>query len=117
MRHVRLALVLGVVTGIGTLGCGATTVRSITPEGGATTLQIECIELDGCLSEAHKHCHGPYRTVSTKQNTITESDLPGLNARTQRQSESSSASVSAYGPGIESDEPMPLTQVVVVCAG
>jgi hypothetical protein len=108
---VRFASSLGVVMAAGMLACAPTTVRSITPAGGAPTYKIECVELDGCLSEAQRQCHGAYRTVSTEQNTIAESDLPGLNARTQRQN------VSSNGLGIESDEPMRLTQVVVVCNG
>ncbi len=108
---VRVAAVLGVATVLGAVACGPTTVRAIGPEGGPPTYKIECVKLDGCLSEAARQCHGAYRTVATKHNTIAESDLPGLNARTQRQNPTSN------GLGIESDDPMPLTQVVVVCSG
>ena len=103
---VRLASVLGVAMAA---ACSPTSVHSLAPKGGAPAYKIECVKLDGCLSEAARQCHGAYRTVTTKHNTIAESDLPGLNARTQRQNASSN------GPGIESDEPMPLTEVVVVC--
>lgn len=105
----RFASVFGVVTAVGVVACAPTTVHSLAPEGGAPAYKIECMQLDGCLSEAARQCHGAYRTVSTKQNAIAESDLPGLNARTQRQN------VSSNGPGIESEAPMPLTEVVVVC--
>jgi len=103
--------VLGVAMAPGAVACGPTTVRPIELRGGAPAYKIECVKLDGCLSEAARQCHGAFHTVSTRNNTIAESDLPGLNARTQRQNATSN------GPGIESDEPMPLTEVVVVCNG
>ena len=103
-------LAVGACAALVVLGCGSrTTVRSLPPEGGKPTLKIDCIAIDECWSAAREHCHGPYRALGTRKNAIAESDLPGLNARTQREG------VSSNGPGIESDEPMPLVEVVVVC--
>ena len=74
-----------------------------------------------CERAARKQCGGTYSTLRTWQNRIPESDLPGLNARTQRETERSTRPydhpdwVLPSGPGIESEEPLPITEVVVVC--
>ena len=54
------------------------------------------------------------------QNTIPDSELPGLNARTQRNTERSTREYDHFdwnpnGPGIESEAPLPITEVIVVC--
>lgn len=105
-------------------GC-ATTTKSLAPSGGAESYKIECIQLGDCWAEAKRACRGPYRAVAKYENTIPESELPGLNVRTQGHAlrhypygYGLPGSVPQYGPGVvESDEPMPLAEVVVVCTG
>jgi hypothetical protein len=89
---------------------------------GPPTYSIECIELSDCWVAAQRACGGPYETVLTRHNEIPESELPGLNAVTDRNAHPQDfreprlrSSVPAAGPGIESDAPMPLAEVVVVC--
>jgi hypothetical protein len=104
----------------------ATTTKPLAPSsGGAASYKIECIKLGDCWTEAKRACGGPYRTVAKHENTIPESELPGLNVRTQGDTlrhypygYGLPGSVPQYGPGVvESDEPMPLAEVVVVCTG
>ncbi len=109
----RLVMLLGALVVPGSLACSST-VKSVTPPGGPPTFQIECMELTGCWNVAAQQCGGSYRAVSTKQNTIPDRELPGLNARTQRNADPTSGE---YGPGIESNAPLPIVQVVVVCTG
>jgi hypothetical protein len=108
---------------LGLAACSTTTtpVRSAT---GKPAYSIECIELGECFAEARRACGGPYDTVSTRQNEIPESQLPGFNAVTDSHARARDGSHAAMpstvppgGPGIESDAPMPLSEVVVVCHG
>ena len=102
-----------------------TKTRALPPRHGALAYRIECVGLPGCWSAAHKACHGSYRVESKRENvnTIPESELPGLNAQTQANGYQNATSygtsipggMPTYGPGIESDEPMPVSEVVVVC--
>src|SRR5262245_48627659 len=103
--------------------CSTTTtpVRSAT---GKLAYSIECIHLGECFEEARRACGGAYETVSTRQNQIPESELPGLNAMTYSHTRARYATRGAMpstvppgGPGFESDEPMPLAEVVVECGG
>src|SRR5262245_6627532 len=96
--------------------CSTTTtpVRSAT---GKLAYSIECIHLGECFEEARRACGGPYETVSTRQNQIPESELPGLNAVTDSHARSRDgthrdmpSNVPLGGPGFESDAPMPLAE-------
>lgn len=97
----------------------------VASQGGAPSYRIECAHLDACLAEAKRACHGKFQTVSTRENvnTIPESELPGLNSQSQAHTTRYPSSygttvpggIPSYGPGIESDEPMPIAEVVVAC--
>ncbi len=101
-------------------GC-STTTRPLAPVNGYASYQIECIRIGECWVEARRACGGPYRTLERRDNWISESDLPGLNERTYAHSYSRwtlqgiTRPVEPYGPGMESDEPLPITDVVVMC--
>ena len=106
----------------GLSGCTSTTT-SVATANGPPTYSIECIELSECWVAAQRACRGPYETVLTRHNEIPESELPGLNAVTQshtsrpyRAGGRGVGEVPPGGPGIESDAPMPLAEVVVVCS-
>jgi hypothetical protein len=102
-----------------------TKTSALPPSHGAPSFRVECVRLDDCWTAAHRACHGTYRVVSKRDdvNAIPESDLSGLNAQTQGNTARHTTSygttvpggVPSYGPGIESDDPMPLSEVVVVC--
>ena len=104
-------------------GCSGATIKPLEPQGGRQAFEIECINVGQCWREARRACNGPYRALHQSENLIPESELPGLNPRTAHHgaeayeySPDHPNTVPLAGPGIESDEPMPLTQVVVVCA-
>ncbi len=105
--------------------CATTTKPLARTSEGAASYKIECIRLGDCWTEAKRACGGPYRAVEKHENTIPESELSGLNARTQGNTlrhypygYGLPGSVPQYGPGVvESDDPMPLAEVVVVCTG
>jgi hypothetical protein len=118
----RATLLLGL--GLASASACTTTTKALAPSHGAASYQIECVKLDDCWAEAKRACGGPFRAVEQHQNTIPESDLPGLNARTQANGITRypygygpPGNVPRYGPGIESDEPMSVAEVVVVCGG
>ena len=78
--------------------------------------RIECIELDQCKEKAFAACGSQYQVVSEWHNTIPESELPGLNEQSRPRD------VREWNPmslpratGIESDDPMPLSSIVVAC--
>jgi hypothetical protein len=107
---------------LGTLGCGSTTITPVSPEQGRASYEIECVRVGDCWREASRACKGAYKTVHQSANHIPESELPGLNGLTERNARDRNGFVGndpgmvpAFGPGIESRDPMPLTQVVVVC--
>src|SRR6476469_7492515 len=120
-------LVLGMAGLTLASGCAlnATKITALPPEQGASSYSIECVRLADCWDEAKRACHGSYRVVSQNEseNVIPESELPGLNSQTQGNTyrhyttygTSRAGGVPTYGPGIESDEPMPLAAVVVAC--
>jgi hypothetical protein len=117
------ALVVG-IGGIVLASACTTTTKALAPEGGRASYKIECIKLGDCWAEAQRACRGPYHALEKHENTIPESDLPGLNARTEANTERHypygyglPGGTPPHGPGIESDEPMPIAEVVVVCAG
>jgi hypothetical protein len=93
--------------------------------GGARSYKIECVHVSECMAEANRTCRGKFDTVSTRENvnTIPESELPGLNSQSQANTFRHSTSygttipggIAPYGPGIESEEPMPIAEVVVAC--
>jgi hypothetical protein len=102
-------------------GCAGTTqVGSNDGSGdhaGQRQFRIECIELDQCKEKATAACGSQYQVVSEWHNTIPESELPGLNEQSRPRD------VREWNPmslpratGIESDEPMPLSSIVVACA-
>jgi hypothetical protein len=93
-------------------GCTAT-VRSVAPHAGKPSYQIECIDLRECERVAREQCRGSFSTLSKKQNKIPDRELPGLNARTQGNTDRSTGEYDV--PGIGSEEPLPLSEVVVVC--
>jgi hypothetical protein len=118
------AKVIGLTGFVLATACSATTTKPVALGSGAQGYKIECVRIDDCWAEAKKACHGPYRSVQTEGNSIAESDLPGLNARTHENTERHyvygvglPGGVPPNGPGIESDEPMPVTEVTVVCKG
>jgi hypothetical protein len=100
-------------------GCTAT-VRSAPPQAGKPSYEISCMDVRDCDRVARRQCGGAYSTLRTWQNTIPDSELPGLNARTQRNTERSTREYDHFdwnpnGPGIESEAPLPITEVIVVC--
>lgn len=103
--------------------CSATTAKPVALGSGGKGYDIECVRPDDCWAEARKACGGAYRPVRQgSANTIAESDLSGLNQRTQDNMYrpyvySMPGGVPHYGPGIESPDPMPITEVLVVCTG
>jgi len=124
LRVIRRAFVAVVVFagGVAPSAC-ATTTTKLESASAAPTYRIECIRLGDCWAEAHRACGGDYRMLERHDNTIPESDLPGLNERTDAHSYQrwsldwpAARNPRPYGTGIESDQPMPLTDVVVVCS-
>jgi hypothetical protein len=112
------ACILGLVAS--TLAGCTTTVRSVAPHAGKPSYAIECMKLQDCERVARERCGGSYSTLSQRQNRIPDSELPGLNARTYRNTERSTREYDTWdwephGPGIESEEPLPIAEVVVVC--
>src|SRR5689334_23365725 len=94
--------------GLAVVACSTTTtpVRSAT---GKPAYSIECIHLGECFAEARRACRGPFETVSTRANSIPESQLPGLNAVTESHARSRDGTLATMpgmvpsgGPGIES---------------
>jgi hypothetical protein len=82
------------------------------------------MQLGECMAAAQRACGGGYEMVKTAQNRIPESELPGLNKVTYAHKYAGGGMRTAMpsdvppgGPGIESDAPMPLAEVVVVCKG
>jgi hypothetical protein len=105
------------------LGCSATTT-AVASADGRETYSIECIKIHDCWAAAQRACGGRYETVLTTHNQIPESELPGFNAVTDSHTHSHHfdrpsmpSNVPVGGPGIESDAPMPLAEVIVVCSG
>jgi len=103
--------------------CGSTVTKlepTAPDRGGAShpRYRIECIELDQCKRRAVAACGPRYEVVSEWHNTIPESQLPGLNEqsrpKTAREWEHPAL---RNATGIESDEPMPLSSIVVACNG
>lgn len=102
-------------------GCAATTTR-LAPVQGQAAYEIECIREGDCWLQARKACNGSYRMLERHDNSISESELPGLNTRTVYESNPKGgyqhvppATVGTYGPDFEASEPLPLTNVVVLC--
>jgi hypothetical protein len=101
------------------------TKTAVSPVSGAPSYKIECVHVAECLAEAKRTCNGKFDTVSTRENvnTIPESELPGLNSQSQANTFRHTTSygttipggIAPYGPGIESDEPMPIAEIVVAC--
>jgi hypothetical protein len=103
------------------LACGSSVTR-LSPtspdEGGVPRRQfrIECIELEQCKQEATAACGSPYQVVSEWHNTIPESELPGLNEQSRpKEAREWNAATLPRRTGIESDDPMPLSSIVVAC--
>ena len=102
---------------------GCSSARSAATAPGATaTYDIECMHLGECWAEAQRKCGGAYRALETHENTIPDSDLPGLNAETDAHSYRHDGFYVGgpprrrpFGPGIESSDPLPLADVVVAC--
>ena len=125
-RSRPLAAGVAAIWGLWLASACATTTKPLAPTSeGAASYKIECIQLGDCWAEAQRACHGAYRAVEKHENTIPESELSGVNIRTQGNTlrhypygYGLPGSVPQYGPGVvESDDPMPLAEVVVVCAG
>lgn len=116
----RVVVCVLAVSGAGALvGCTAT-VRAAPPHAGKPSYEIACMDVRDCDRVARRECGGAYSTLRTWQNKIPDSELPGLNARTQRNTERSTREYDHWdwdpnGPGIESEAPLPITEVVVVC--
>jgi hypothetical protein len=113
----------GLLATLGLLGCSTTTKSVYAPEG-AAMYSVECVHVHQCWAAARRACGGGYQTLSTTENRIPESELPGLNRLTVAHADHHSGMTSATpstvpvgGPGIESDAPMPFTRVVVACTG
>jgi len=103
--------------------CAAVTelpAREPAPGQVAKTRQfrIECIHLDECKQKASAACGSPYDVVSEWHNTIPESELPGLNDESRPKD---ARDWNRYRlpdrTGFESNEPMPLSSIVVACTG
>ncbi len=123
LRVSRRATVLGclVVAGLSLCGCSTTTTRLSTVNG-RQTYAIECGDAGDCFKQASRTCRGSYQTLERHDRWISEADLPGLNDRTeahlyQRWTLTSPSILrpAPYGPNIESDRPLPITNVVVMC--
>lgn len=103
-------------------GCATTTTTPLAAPGARPTYQIECMHVDECWTAARRACKGRYQTVEKHQNWISESDLPGLNERTAQHAhprwsldERGGRPFEPYGPDFDSNEPLPITDVVVAC--
>ena len=123
VRTAARPLVFAVVSAVAAVvltGC-TTTVRALAPQGQKPSYEISCMQPADCERAARTQCGGTYSTVRAWHNRIPDSELPGLNAQTQRRTERSTRPydhpdwILPYGPGIESEAPLPITEVVVVC--
>jgi hypothetical protein len=125
MRCVSRAPIFGtlsLLSLLATLGCASTTTVKPVSRADGSGYEIECIRLGECWQEARRACHGQYQTVQQDENTIPESELPGMNALTSRNTGvrngfvgQDPGMVPSSGPGIESRDPLPLAHVVVFC--
>lgn len=80
--------------------------------------RVECIEPEQCKQKASVACRSSYSVVSEWHNSIPESELPGLNERTRpKDARDWNRFRLTDETGIESNEPMPLTSLVVACNG
>lgn len=109
--------------GLSLAGCSATTTP-LAPIGGRPAYQISCAEVGDCWAQANRACSGSYRTLERHDNWISESELPGLNERTDEHNyrrwtleTPATRSPQPYGPSNDSDRALPLTDVVVLCTG
>ena len=104
------------------VGCGSS-VKELEPSQDANGLphrqfRVECIELDQCKQKASAACGSGYSVVSEWHNAIPESELPGLNEETRPKiAVTRYTQTSKDQTGIESEDPMPLTSIVVACNG
>jgi hypothetical protein len=102
--------------------CGST-VKEVEPSADATGVKhrqfrVECIHEEECKQRASAACGSSYRVVSEWHNTIPESELPGLNEGTRpKDARDWNRYTLPDQTGIESNEPMPLTSIVVACNG
>src|SRR5688572_23278717 len=79
--------------------------------------RIECIDLEQCKEKATAACGTQYQVVSEWHNTIPESELPGLNEQSRPKATSEWNPMSLpRATGIESNDPMPLSSIVVACS-
>lgn len=123
MRRTALRSVvvsLAAVVGAGALAGCAATVSEAPRHAGKPSYAIACMEISECDRAARRHCGGAYSTLHRWQNQIPDSELPGLNARTRRNAERSTREYDHWdwdpsGPGIESEEPLPIAELLVVC--
>jgi hypothetical protein len=80
--------------------------------------RIECIHLDQCKQKANDACGSRFEVVSEWHNTIPESALPGLNEESRPKDHRDWHHYRLPDrTGIESNEPMPLSSIVVACTG
>ncbi len=115
----RVASVLSLVC---LSSCSVTELPPREPVPGQTAktrqFRIECIHAAQCKQKASTACGSPYQVVSEWHNTIAESDLPGLNEGSRpKDSRDWNLKTLPNRTGIESNEPMPLTSMVVACNG
>jgi hypothetical protein len=109
--------------GLALLACSSTvsSVDPTTPDRSGVShkqYRIECIKPDDCKRAAARTCGQSYSIVSEWNNTIPESNLPGLNAQSdQTRTRYWDRYYLQPQTGIESKDPMPLKSIVVACNG
>jgi hypothetical protein len=97
--------------------CGSS-VKEVQPTNNRRQFKVECVELEQCKKRANAVCGANYEIVSEWHNTIPESDLPGLNESSRpKDGRDHNQYVLPNRTGIESEQPMPLSSLVVACNG
>jgi len=104
------------------VGCGSS-VKELEPSKDASgrshrQFRVECIEREQCQEQAQRACSSTYKVVAEWHNTIPESELPGLNEQSHpKDARDWNRYTLPDQTGIESNQPMPLTSIVVACNG
>jgi hypothetical protein len=117
-RSFRRVTVWGSVALGGVWLCGCATTTRLATVNGRPTYEIECGEVGECWTQASRTCRGSYQMLQRHDDWISESDLPGLNERTEvhlGRPETLRALATRTYVGVGSERPIPITNVVVMC--
>jgi hypothetical protein len=117
-KNGALSLALSLALLVTACGSSVKKVEASKADDKRRHFRIECIELDECKKKASAACGTPYEVVSEWHNTIPESELPGLNEDSRvKDSRDWNRQTLPNRTGIESQDPMPLSAIVVACNG